>query len=345
VRIDARRGEGQPEWTRVITEMTRRAESLPGVLSASGSMFGTLANAGGVTGIRFEGYTSPTGSTEEQRAGANWVSPRYFETAGIPLLRGRDFTHQDVANSQRVAVVNETMAKFYTGQSRGAVGHHFTLNGTTYEIIGVAKDAKYSDLREPARRFIYFAALQGSQGIRSLEVRWNGQTGSQLETVRAIRQIVKEIEPRLRVLETMTMEQRVSQKAGRELLIASLAGFFGALTLLLVIVGVYGMLSYSVARRTREIGIRIALGGRRNQIAASVLRDLSVAALLGAVAGLALSLAAGRAMRSMLFGLTATDTATILMAAAILGIGLALASYVPVHRACRVDPSKALRLE
>jgi putative ABC transport system permease protein len=345
VRIDARRGEGQPEWTRVLPELMRRTESLPGVVSVAGSMFATLANAGGVTGFRFEGYTSPSGSSaEEHRAGANWVSPKYFETAGIPILAGRGFLPQDSANSQPVAIINETMARYYTGQTQ-AVGRHFTLSGTTYEIIGVAKDAKYTDLREPARRFVYFASMQGRRSeIRSLEIRLADAT-SMPETARAIRQIVKEVEPRLRVLETITLEQRVSQKVGRELLIASLAGFFGGLTLLLVIVGVYGMLAYNVARRTREIGIRIALGGPRNQIAASVLRELSAAALIGAAAGLALSLAAGRAISSMLFGLKATDTGTMLTAAAILGIGLALASYFPVYRACSVDPSKALRLE
>ncbi len=342
VGLDSRRGE-RLDWPNVIKELTRRVESIPGVQSASGSLWGTLANAGGVTGFRFEGYVARAG--EEHRAGANWVTPQYFETVGIPLLEGRDFSPRDDANSQRVAIINETMARYYAGSNTGsnkAVGRYLVHNAHAYQIIGVARDAKYSDLRESARRFVYFAALQGSQEIRSLEIH---TSGSPAGIARDVRQLVRDVEPRLRVFETTTLEQRIGQKLEREVLIASLAGFFGTLTLVLVVVGVYGMLSYSVARRTKEIGIRIALGGRLPAIAATVLQDLLIAVVIGLTFGLALALLAGRVLSSMLFGLKSTDPGTMIMAAGILGLAMAAAGCVPVHRACRVAPTRALRLE
>lgn len=339
LRIEGRRGE-RVDWSNVIPEIARRLDSVRGVQAAGGSLFATLANAGGITGFRVDGYAAPTG--EEQRAGANWITPGYLEAAGIPLLAGRDFSLQDNASARKAAIINQSMAKHYFSASQGAVGRSFVLNDQRYEIIGVAKDAKYSDLRESARRFVYLPALQTNQEIRSLEIR---TSGAPEEFTPNVRQILKQVEPRLRIVEAMTLEQRVRQKLAREVLIANLASFFGGLTLVLVILGAYGMLSYTVVRRTKEFGIRIALGGRFASVTGTVLRDLSIAVLVGLMCGLAFAVMAGRVISSMLFGVRSVDPATIAIAVAILLVAVIAASVLPVLRAARVDPVSALRLE
>jgi len=337
VQLDVQR-EHQPAWPGLMAELLRRAEAIPGVKSASASFNGTLANASGINGFQFEGQPA---TEEEQRAAANWVSAKYFETLGIPLVEGREFLPSDNANSQRVAIINRTMARRYFGNGH-AVGRHFRINRDSYEIVGVARDGKYSDLRESTPAFVYFAALQSNSGIHVLEIR---TTGSPSTAAREIRKVVRETDPGLRVVRIATLEQRIGQMLARETLVANLAGFFGGLTLVLAVVGVYGTLAYAVARRTKEIGIRIALGARLAAIAGTVMRNVLMVAAIGLACGAAAALAAGRLVGSLLFGLRPTDPVTIGLAALILGFATLAAGCIPVLRVSRMDPTIALRLE
>ena len=333
--------EYQPNWATVSAALLQRAEAIPGVNVASVSFNEILSNDGsGVNGFNFEGLPP---EKEIQRAKANWVGPNYFETSGIPLLEGREFfLSGQLRRRRRSRIVNRTMARRYFGE-RTALGHRFQLNKEQYEIVGVAKDAKYVDLRESGVRFVYFAVLQSKSGIHSLELR---TTGSPLAVASAVRAAVRDADPRLRLGEITTLEKRIDQRLAREFLVADIAGFFSALTLLLVSIGIYGTLAYTVARRTSEIGIRMALGARAAAVLSAILRDVLWMLVVGLAAGVAAAMAVGRLVGSMLFGLKPTDLPTIAVAVLVLSAAtLGATGYTPARRASRVDPAIALRFE
>jgi predicted permease len=331
--------DNQPNWATVIGPLLQRTQAIPGVKIASVSFNEILANeSSGVMGISFDGYSAPK---EPQKIGANWVGPNYFATSGIAILEGREFSYSDNAGTQRVAIINETMARKYIGSGR-ALGHQLQLNNQRYEVIGIAKDAKYMDLRESASQFVYFAGLQNSSDIHSLEVR---TIGSPLAIAGAVRSAVHEVDPLLRIGEITTLSRRVDQELAREFLIADIATFFSVLTLLLVSIGIYGTLAYAVARRTSEIGIRIALGAQAAAVLRLILRDVLWMLVVGLVAGLSAALAVGQLLSSMFFGLKPTDVPTIGLAVLVLCATTLAAAYFPARRASRVDPSTALRLQ
>jgi putative ABC transport system permease protein len=332
-------GQYRPAWPTLMMELLRRTEAIPGVQSACMSFDGALGNAGGVRGFRFEGFAGPTG--EDERAGASWVSPRYFETLQIPLLDGRAFLLRDNASSVPVAIVNRTMARRYTGTDH-AVGRRFVFNGKSYEVVGVVKDTKHGDLRKPTRSFVYFAAMQGGSEVNALELRTSVSPSA---VAAEVRRVVRDVDPRLRAVETATLAQIIDQKLAREVLAADLAGFFAGLTLLLVVVGVYGNVAYSVARRTKEIGIRIALGAGWRNITGVVLQHLVIAVSAGLIVGTAVAMAAGRLFAFLLFGVAAADVEAIGGAGLIMGLAALVAGYLPIRRAWRLDPTTALRLE
>jgi hypothetical protein len=277
----------------------------------------------------------------DERSQANWVSPKYFETLGIPIFEGRDFSLRDDVNSAPVVIINRTMARRYLGTDH-AVGRRFLFSGKPYEIIGVAKDVKHGDLRAPIEPSVYFAALQNSSEIHSLELR---TAVSPSAIARDIRRVVRDVDPRLRIVEAATLDHLIDQMLAREVLVADLAGFFAALTLLLVVVGVYGTVAYSVARRMKEIGIRIALGARQANITGIALRHLAWAILAGLTIGTSIAIAAGRVLAFLLFGLSGTDVGTIAGAGLIMCLPAFLAAYLPVRRAWRLDATNALRLD
>jgi len=298
-----------------------------------------LADDGsGVNGLKFDGYP-PT--REDQRAQANWVGPNYFKTSGIPMLDGREFSLADNSKAQKVAILNHTIVRHYFGK-RSAVGKRFEFNKEQYEIIGVAKDAKYVDLRESNVPFVYFAALQSNSEIQSLELRTQS---SPLAVAGAVRDAIRKADPHLRIAEITTLEKRIDQKLALEFLVTDIAGFFGGLTLLLVSIGVYGTLAYSVAQRANEIGIRMALGARAGPVLRMILRDVFCVLVLGLAAGVAAALVVGRLVASMLFGLKPTDLSTIALAASVLSAATLAAAYIPARRASRLDPATALRFE
>jgi predicted permease len=264
---------------------------------------------------------------------------------GIPLRLGRDFSWQDGENTPKVAVINESMAHYYFSNAN-PIGKRFgwgeTKNSTEIEIVGVAKDAKYDSLREQTPHMIYFPFLQNAKYLWVLAVHTVGKPS---DVAAAIRQEVKSVDPSLPVTNVATLAEQVDESLRPERLIAKLSGLFGLLGLLLAAVGLYGTMSYTVARRTNEIGIRMALGAQRGDVLWSVLKESLQLVMIGVVIGLPAALSATRLISSQLFGLTPNDPGTIAMATLLLVAVAAIAGYLPARKASRVDPMVALRYE
>jgi predicted permease len=329
----------RPIWANVILPLLQRTEAIPEVHVASVSFNEILANdRSGVSGLKFEGYPA---TREEQRAQANWVGPGYFATSGITILDGREFSSEDNSNTQKVAIFNRTMARKYF-RNQSAVGRWFEFNSEQYEIIGVARDAKYEDLRQSNVPLVYFAALQNNTAIHSLEIRTHG---SPLAVVGAVRAAIREVSPRLRIGEIATLGNRINQKLAPEFLVADISSFFSALALLLVFIGIYGTLAYTVARRTREIGVRMALGAEKSDVLRMVIGQGLKLALIGVAIGIGGALALTRFLSSLVYGVKPADPLTFIAVSVILLLVALLACYIPAQRAAKVDPMVALRYE
>ncbi len=339
LRVELEPERGYRPAAAVFPTLLDRVAALPGVTAATTVVGGTLANIGGVYGLQFEGFTLR--GEQDGRARADWVGPEYFRTAGMRLIAGREFSVRDAAESPRVAVLNQAAARFYFGGDAAALNRRFTFNTQEYEIVGIAENAKYADLRETTPRMIYFAGLQGATPPHAIEVRTAAPDPRGLAP--AIRAAVHDVDPRLSAGETLTLAERVDRKLGREHLVASLSTFFGALTLLLVSVGIYGTLAYVVGQRTKEIGMRLALGAKRVEVLWLVLREIVVILAIGTAAGAAGAVGAGRFVRSLLFGLEPADAVTLATAAAILATVALAAGFLPAFRASRLDPAEVLR--
>ncbi len=250
-----------------------------------------------------------------------------------------------------MAVINQAMARYFFGE-KNPVGQRFHFREGPYkdipiEIIGIAKDAKYEDLREPARRIFYLSYFQwphgGSQSVETrLLLRSIGDLSS---AAAAIQRAVRELDPQLQALELQTMNDVVNEALTQERFIAQLGSFFSLAALLLACIGLYGVMSYATARRTQEIGIRMALGAQRLDVIRLVLRETLWLVISGVAIGLASALAATRAITSLLFGLAATDPPTIAIAVFVMLSTALLACWVPARRATKVDPLVALRSE
>lgn len=325
----------------LASRLETRIRSLPGVQSASFSML----NFGGgrwVAPVWPEGV-EPTRANAKSYDG-NRVGDQYFETMGMPMVMGRSFGPQDTAESRRVAVVNETLArKLYPEGS--PLGRHFSLAGRekyNFEIIGVVKDAKYGSLREKPRGVWFVSTGQEQDGFNDLVVRVQGNPEALMSQIRAV---IRGEDPNLAVSEIATLGEMVDRSFGQEKLLAKLAGFFGSLALLLASVGLYGVMAYSVSRRTNEIGIRMALGAKPGTVLRMVVGESLVLVGLGMAMGVPAVLACGRFVSSQLYGLRPNDPWTILGAAAsLLAVAMA-ASFLPARRAAHLDPVTALREE
>ncbi|HEV2690844.1 MAG TPA: ABC transporter permease [Bryobacteraceae bacterium] len=324
----------------LATQVLERTAAIPSVRSASVSFFGNLSDAGG-QGCCFatEGFTPR--NRQDQQAALNYVAPDYFRTLGIPVLAGREFSLGDTANSPKVAIINETMARHFFG-ARPAIGRRLEWVKKQYQVVGVVKDSKYRELREKTPRMIYFSLLQDPHDLHMLQVR---TAASPLAIARTIQEMLHAIDPRLHIGDIGTLSKRIDAKLSREYLLADISSFIGALTLLLVSIGIYGTLAYSVARRTSEIGIRMALGAQPSSVKRMILRDILLVVAIGLAAGIGATLVSLRWIASLLFGVTPTDPLTIVAAALLLSMVALGAGYLPARRASRVDPLTALRFE
>jgi predicted permease len=283
-----------------------------------------------------------------------WVSPEYFRTMNIPLLTGRNFAETDSAEAPRVAIVNQAFIRERIGERlHGASPLGTTMRtlpepdypATVLEIVGTIPDTKYSDIREQTPPMAFVPAAQFPVAAAHTWVSILVASDEASATVMAdLRREMSAKHPDV-IVQMSDFETEIHDRLLRERLMAMLSGFFGALAALLVMVGLYGVISYFVALRRAEIGVRIALGARRWQVVGLVMRDAAWMLLLGAAAGTALSLVGGRGVGSMLFGLKPYDPVTLIAALLLLALIAAVASWLPARRASRLDPMVALRCE
>ena len=344
------RAQGREFYQRVIDRM----EALPGVQSASVARIAVLTGGSRVTTIAVEGRADPGDRSQSEGGGvsnraaddalANVVSPGFFRTLGIPILRGRDFAAQDTENRPLVAVVSETMAKqFFPAED--PLGKRFSTaradaNGPWIEIVGIARDSKYLSLSEAALPVIYVPLAQQHETGVTLYVR---ASGSPAGLIAQVRREVQEVEPNLPLPNIQTMTDTIGQSLYAPRMGAMLLTGFGALALLLASLGVYGVLAFSMSRRTREIGIRMALGADRAQVFGLVIREGMWLVGIGLAIGLTAGLYAAESIKRFLFEVSARDVATFATVPCVLAAVALLACYLPARRAMRVDPMVALR--
>jgi predicted permease len=338
-------------------------EAVPGVRAVS------LAEITPLSGMQSNGDFSVEGyewkPTDVKYIDMNAVSLRFFETMGIPLVFGRDFRDEDnpvyypdppdrdvpgeppaEPPGPRVTIINESMAKqFFEGRS--PIGLHVALDEKynperAYEIVGIVKDSYYSSLREAPKPMLYVPTWRGAWPSRTICIR---TTRSVPDLVETVRRLAARIDPAVPVTESRTMQNQIDASILEDRIIATLSGFFGLLALLLAGVGLYGVLSYAVTRRTREIGIRVALGARRAAVLGLILRDAALLVGIGAVIGISTAFAASKVIKSLLYGVGTQDPAAIAGGTLVLLAVAALAGLVPALRATKVDPMVALRYE
>jgi MacB-like periplasmic core domain/FtsX-like permease family len=275
------------------------------------------------------------------------VGPAYFSTLGVPVLLGREISDRDRGASPAVCVINETFArKFFEG--RNPLGLHVTQTYAdqqhTYEVVGVVRDSRQNRLRGDVEHRFYVPVTQPAASISAVTfiIRPSGDGTGALADVR---RIVRQAEPKMTVLRASTLTESVDRRIVQDRLLARLSIAFGVVAVLLVGIGLYGVLSYGVARRTNEIGIRKALGAQHGALIAMILRETGWLLVVGLIAGGAVSVAAIRLIASRLYGLSPNDPATVV--AAVIGLALvaALATWLPAYRASRVDALVALRQE
>ena len=324
----------------LASRLLERTGALPGVQAVALSAMLPLDGGGlGLGPIQVPGRPAPD---PERGHEADWnvVTPGYFDVLRLPLVRGRGFTDADRRGSADVAIVNETLARRMFGTD-DVVGRTFRNEDRTVTVVGVARDAKYRSLGESPRGFVYVPFAQWYFTRMSLMVR----TGTEGTMAPSLRRTVAELDPALPILDQRRLVDQIAVSLFPQRVALWVAGSLGGVALLLALLGIYGVTAYGVTQRTREIGIRIALGAERERVLALVLRQGVVLAAMGVGAGLLLALAATRVLASLLYGVAATDPIAIGGAAVVL-VGAALvASWLPARRAAGVDPAVALRGE
>jgi predicted permease len=272
------------------------------------------------------------------------VAVNFFETMGIPLLAGRAFTAADSLAAPRVALINEAaVRKFFPNEQ--PLGRRFGSSPETsgqIEVIGVVRDAKYNSVREDAPATMYVPYTQSPIGAMAFEVR---TASDPVSTVGAIREAVRQADPNVPLTNVSTQMEAIEARFSQERLFAQAYAFFGGLALLVAAVGLFGVMSYSVARRVNEIGVRMALGAQRADVVRMIMRESMLLVVPGVMIGIAAAVTSGRLVAASLFGLQPTDAITISIAVLILLAVSTLAGYLPARRAARVDPMVALRAE
>jgi predicted permease len=333
--------------------MHERILAVPGVAGTTMSLIPLLSNGSRTSGVKIEGMPAPT--VRQQQAGTFstrvlTVGPKFFETMKIPVWLGRDFTPGDDEKAPKVAIVNQTFARRFYGVD-DAVGKRFgwmRSEQTDFEIVGIAKDARYESLRRDIQPTIYLPIRQDLAGLSSLNFYVRGKSDPR-RLIASVRAAVEELDRNLPLFNVRTLEEQIDELLLQERLFAKLTTFFGAIALLLACVGLYGILSYAVAKRTGEIGIRMALGAARSDIVSMVLREtlllIGVGAVIGMPAAWGAAKSASSAISGMLFQLDPTDAVTIVGGAIVMAACAAVAGFLPARRASGVDPMVALRCE
>jgi len=335
-----------PLDARLVTLQKRieeRVQALPGVHAAAFSMFtfnqGMWSNDLTVQGV-------PRTPENSHDALYNVVGNDFFSTMSLPILAGRGFDEHDKIDSPQVAVINQTMARMFFPIS-SPIGHRFGFgddpsHSGDIEIIGVVKNAKYHALDESPEIAAYFPYTQHVQYFGNFSVRYSGEAG---QIVPAVRRAIAEINPNVLVGSVSSLTEQVEDSTSNQRLVARLSAFFGLLAAFLVCIGIYGLLSYAVARRTSEIGVRMALGARRANVLWLILREILVLVFIGIAIGAPIALAGNRLVGRLLYGLSPADPLSLSAAIAMLSVIALFAGYLPARRASLVEPTVALRCE
>ena len=336
-------GYTQPRIQDLLARVRQEAEGLPGVRSASMAIVPLMAGSQWQSTVSVQGYQATEG--ENMNPEFNAVGPRFFNTLGIQLIAGRDFDDRDRAGSRRVAIVNETFARYFFKQEN-AIGRRFGLGNTqadAIEIIGVVRDSKTSNVKDETNRVVYTALAQEEQvDGASFYVRAAGGAAAPGD---AVRDMMRRLDPSLPIFDLQTMEARMSDSLFTDRLLATLSTSFAALATLLAAIGLYGVMSYAVARRRKEIGVRMALGANAAQVQRMVLGEISVMAAIGIAIGLAAALGLGSLVRSSLFGMSPLDPVALSGAVVLLTTVIFVAGWIPARKASRIEPLRALRTE
>ena len=332
---------------RVYREIVGRLRAIPGVSSVSSSVLTPIGNDEWDRVVDPEGY-SPRGKYDTQ-VYFNRVSPGYFETMHTPLLLGRDFSEHDDTGAPKVMLIGESAARRFFGQAN-PIDRTIRVNAEdshgkkdVYQVIGVVKDAKYQAVNEDLLLSVYVACAQDTDPWP--EVTFEVRSERPVEAfIPAVRVAIGEVNRGIS-LEFRNFETQVDDSLLQPRMVALLSAFFGGLALLLAMIGLYGVTAYGVARRQAEIGIRMALGAQPGSVVWLVLREVAAMLAIGTLLGLGASLAAGRLVANLLYGVKPSDAAPLAIAAVVLGIATGIAAYLPAHRAARLDPMAALREE
>jgi predicted permease len=327
-------------------EMSARLATIPGVRGVSSSENGLFSGTESASEMKIEGYTP----SKDQDREIFWdqVGAGYFKALDVPLLLGREFGPQDTATSPRVAVINETAAKFYFGKAN-PLGRKLWIDdtqnaGKPMEIVGVVRDVRDHQVRGEIQRRFYIPVAQPQDELYAVkfEIRTVGKPEAAME---GARKAFAGFDANVPVAAARTVEDQVSRSLEQDILIARLSSFFGALALLLACIGLYGVMSYTVGGRTKEFGLRMALGAQRPAVLQMVLWEAMKLVLIGVIVGVPAALSASQLLSSILFGLKTTDPVSLSAVVAILALVAFLAGLIPARRATKVDPMVALRYE
>lgn len=330
--------------TDFIRDLLERIRAVPGVASAAASnrspMNGNSSN---------DDIIGADGKDTRDSSWIDYVSPQYFQTMETSILQGRDFDTNDSLSAPKVAIVNQSFVKRFLGGAKSPIGMQFRVWAPPgkpepfYSVIGVTRDTVYNDMHDAFVSVMYFPRAQDDKPGTNVSFLIRSGVGM-AGTLNAVKDAITSVNPEINIYFSVLRTQ-IRQTLVQDELMATLCGFFGVLAVLLAAIGLYGVISYTVAQRTNEIGIRMALGSQRSGVIRIILGEVSILIGVGIAVGTGLTLAGGKAAGSLLYGLKAYDPLTLVLAVLILaGIGLA-ASFVPAHRASRLDPMGALRYE
>jgi len=329
---------GRPVIVQRVDQIEARLRSLPGVTAVGATNVLPLSGRGGLIDFQVEGAPPPPPDVN-QEIGIVSVTPDYFKAIGTPLVRGRWLDDRDREGAPRVTVINEEAARFWF-PNQDAVGRRVNMSGTSYEVVGIVGDLLQRDPGQKAMPQLFVAYAQSPGRMPRFVVR---AAGDPLQLVGSIRAAVRELDANLPVDTVMPLTQLISSSVASPRFYTTLLTLFAGVALVLAATGIFGVMSYSVAQRGREIGIRMALGASVGDVLRSLVIPAAILAGLGLLLGVGGALALGRAIRTQLFGVGLLDPATLGGVILVLGVSAALACALPVLRATRIDPATALR--